>query len=74
MNVHQHAGMTIHGQLLLVVRLRKQGWRVERHGPGIVRGRFVCSDRPRKLRSAASRLLKLDVAPTVSFCAAASPE
>jgi transposase InsO family protein len=29
MNVHQNARMTIHGRLLLVRRVREQGWRVE---------------------------------------------
>ena len=29
MNVHQHACMTVHGRLLLVARVREQGWRVE---------------------------------------------
>jgi transposase InsO family protein len=28
MNVHEHARMTIHGRLLLVARVREQGWRV----------------------------------------------
>ena len=29
MNVHQNARMTVHGRLLLVARVREQGWRVE---------------------------------------------
>jgi transposase InsO family protein len=29
MNVHKHARMTVHGRLLLVRRVRAQGWRVE---------------------------------------------
>ena len=29
MNVHQNARMTIHGRLLLIRRVREQGWRVE---------------------------------------------
>ena len=29
MNVHQNARMTVHGRLLLVRRVREQGWRVE---------------------------------------------
>ena len=29
MNVHKNARMTVHGRLLLVVRVCKQGWRVE---------------------------------------------
>jgi transcriptional regulator of acetoin/glycerol metabolism len=28
MNVHKHARMTSHGRLLLVQRIRAQGWRV----------------------------------------------
>jgi transposase InsO family protein len=29
MNVHKHARMTMHGRLLLVARVREQGWRVQ---------------------------------------------
>ena len=30
MNVHKNARMTVHGRLLLVARVRDQGWRVDR--------------------------------------------
>ena len=29
MNVHKNARMTVHGRLLLVARVREDGWRVE---------------------------------------------